>query len=163
VILSRDEREGVVGAGGGETEGEESSSRSDCWDKKGVGYQQLQVMDSCSAHLMHRVAIAVVGGFLILFFLLRFVHFFAFFLPLVTIVALLALVTILVFLLNVHLYLYLTFLIFLFWFYFWLLFGIGSDRKCLGLALWVHRDIGMDDMPRHWTRLAHDRLGNLWR
>jgi hypothetical protein len=34
VILSRDEREGVVGAGGGETEGEESSSRSDCCYKK---------------------------------------------------------------------------------------------------------------------------------
>jgi hypothetical protein len=30
VILSRDEREGVVRAGGGDTEGEDSSSRSDC-------------------------------------------------------------------------------------------------------------------------------------
>jgi hypothetical protein len=97
-------------------------------------------MDSCSAHLTHRVAIAVVGRFLILFFLLRFVHFFAFLLPLVTIVALLAFVTTLVFLLNVHVHIHvsLTFLFFLFWLYFWLLFGIRSDRKCLGLALWVH-------------------------
>jgi hypothetical protein len=30
VILSRDERERLVYAGGGETEGEESLSRSDC-------------------------------------------------------------------------------------------------------------------------------------
>ena len=30
MILSRDERGGTVGAGGGEIEGEESSSRSDC-------------------------------------------------------------------------------------------------------------------------------------
>jgi hypothetical protein len=33
VILSRDEREGVDGAGGGDADGEESSSRSDCRNK----------------------------------------------------------------------------------------------------------------------------------
>jgi hypothetical protein len=61
-------------------------------------------MDSCSAHLPHCVTIAVVGGFFTLFILLRLVHFFAFLLSLVTIVALLAFVTIFLFLLNVHLY-----------------------------------------------------------
>ena len=40
VILSRDERGGTVGAGGGCAEGEESSSRSDCLNQMmDVGYR----------------------------------------------------------------------------------------------------------------------------
>jgi hypothetical protein len=59
----------------------------------------------CSAHLLHRVAIAIVGGFLVLLFFLRFVRSFAFLTHLVSSVALLALVTVPVFLLYVHFYL----------------------------------------------------------
>ena len=57
----------------------------------------------CSAHLLHRgVAIAIVGGFLIFLFLLRF---FAFLLHFISSVALLALVTVFVLLLYVDFYL----------------------------------------------------------
>jgi len=114
--------------------------------QKDVNYPAGFAGERWTAYLPHRVAIAIVGGFLILFFLLRFIRFFAFLLPLVAIVALLALITILVFLLYVHFYLSLS-LLFLF---FWLL-DIGSDGKRFRLALWVQRDIGMDDVPGHWT------------
>jgi hypothetical protein len=98
----------------------------------------------CTAHLLHRVAVAIVGGFLILFFLLRFVRFFAFFLPFVT---LLTFVAILLLFFYVHFYLALA-LAFLF-LLFWLLFNIRSDGKRFGLALWVQRNVGMYDVPRH--------------
>ena len=90
----------------------------------------------CSAHLLHRVANAIVDEFLLTLFLLRF---FAFLLHFVSSVALLVLVTVFVLVLA---------LLFLhFRLYFWLVLGLEGDGERFVFAIWVHRDIGVDGIP----------------
>jgi hypothetical protein len=99
----------------------------------------------CSAHLLHRgVAIAIVGGFLIFLFLLRF---FAFLLHFVSSVAPLALVTVFVLLLYVDFYLALGLLFLLFRLYFRLVLGVGGNGERFAFAIWVHQDIRVDGIP----------------
>jgi hypothetical protein len=95
---------------------------------------------------LHRVAIVIVGGFLILLFL-RFVRFLAFPLHLVSIVALLALVTVFILLLYVDFFLILALVFLVFRLYFRLVLGLGGDGKGIEFALCVYRDIRVGDIP----------------
>jgi hypothetical protein len=100
----------------------------------------------CATHLLH--CVAVVDGLVVFLLFLRFICFFDFLVHIITILAVIAFISFVVFFLS-SFSLSFSFFFLFFLLYFRLVLGIGGDGKCLGLALWVHRDIGMDDIPRH--------------
>jgi hypothetical protein len=105
------------------------------------------------AYILHRVAVAVVGGLLILLFFLGLIRFFALFFHLVAIIVLLAFISFVVVILPFLSFTVTFSLLFLFFrLYFRLILDVGGDGKRFGLALWFDRDIGMYDIPRHWMR-----------
>jgi hypothetical protein len=95
-------------------------------------------------HLRHRVDVPVVGGLVVLF-LLRLVSLSNFLLHLVLFVTLLTFIPIPIPVLA-------------FSPAFSLSPGLGSDRERFGFAFWVHRDVGMDDIPRNQVRCRGTKL-----